>query len=171
MAKQQRYSKPGNPQNKTGGNKGQFKKGFDERRHLEGAPPKPTRLQLLETAFGGTMEPEFEKQTTTKALRYLIEMTPDELRVLVKRKDLAAFVIGYAKDILKSINDKDTKAMETIMNRAYGKPTSRLTFTDSQGNDNEGPGIVIFLPDNGRQNMPPAKEDSAQPPMDKPEPK
>lgn len=166
MAKQRKYDKPGNPTNK-----GQFQKGFDERRHLDGAPIKPTRLKLLEAAFGGPIEPEFEKQVTTKTLRYLIELTPAELRILVKRKDLASFVIGYAKEILQAIADKDTKVMEKIMDRAYGKPTSRLTFTDSQGNDNDGPGIVIFLPDNGRPNMLPAKEDSAQPPMDKSEPK
>lgn len=171
MAKQRAKSKAGNPNLKKGINPQGFQKGFDPKRNYDGAPRKPTRLELLEAAFGSKIEPEFEKQITVKTLRYLIEMTPVELRVLVKRKDLAAFVIGYAKDILKSIDDRDTKAMEAIMDRAYGKPTSRLTFTDSQGNDNEGPGIVIFLPDNGRQNMPPAKEDSAQPPMDKPEPK
>jgi hypothetical protein len=142
MAKQQK-SKAGNPNLKKGLNPQGFKKGYDPRRNLDGAPPKPTRLQVLEAAFGGPIEPEFERGIT--------EMTPAELRILVKRTDLAAFVILYAKRILKAIDDKDTKAMEEIFDRAYGKPTSRVALTDTEGNDKEGPGIVIYLPDNGRE--------------------
>lgn len=150
MAKQQK-SKAGNPNLKKGVNPQGFKKGYDHRRNLDGAPPKPTRLQVLEAAFGGPIEPEFERGITIKTLRWLCEMTPAELRILVKRTDLAAFVILYAKRILKAIDDKDTKAMEEIFDRAYGKPTSRVALTDTEGNDKEGPGIVIYLPDNGRE--------------------
>lgn len=168
MAKQQRYNKPGNPENKTGGNSGQFKKGYDDRRHLDGAPPKVSRLQVLEAAFGGKIEPEFDKQITIKTLRWLCEMTPADLRKLVKRTDLSAFVILHAKCILKAITDKDTKAMRDIYDRAYGKPTSKVAFTDGEGNDKEG-GIVIFLPDNKRGDTY-TEGNSVQAPMDKSEP-
>lgn len=169
MAKQRKYDKPGNPKNKTGGNPGQFKKGFDNRRNMDGAPIKPSRLKVLEAAFGGPIEPEFERGITIKTLRWLCEMTPAELKVLIKRTDLAAFVILYAKRIIKAIEDKDTRAIEEIFDRAYGKPTSKVALTDSDGNDKDGLGVVIYLPDNGREN-PPTKEDSANPPMDKSEP-
>lgn len=157
MAKQRKYDRPGNPTNK-----GAFQKGFDPRRHLDGAPIKPTRMQILEAAVGGKIEPEFEKVTTIKTMRWLCEMTPAELRDLVKRKDLAAFVIGYAKSILKAIDSRDMRAMNDIFDRAYGKPTSRVAITDTDGNDKEGPGIVIFLPDNGRgDKLPTAEQNSA----------
>lgn len=149
MAKQQRYDKPGNPKNKTGENKGQFKAGFDTRRNLNGPPPKLTKLQVLEGIVGGKIEPEFEKQLTIKTLRWLCEQTQDELKAIVKRKDLASFVILHAKCILKAIQDRDTKVMRDIYDRAYGRPTSKVAFTDSQGNDTDG-GIIIYLPDNGR---------------------
>lgn len=169
MAKQRRYDKPGNPQNKTGGNKGQFKSGFDDRRNLNGPPPKLTRLQFLESVVGGKVEPEFEKQTTIKTLRWLCEQTPEELKAIVKRKDLASFVILHAQCILDAIKNKDTKVMRDIYDRAYGKPTSRIQFADSQGNDADG-GIVIYLPDNGRGDNYPPEENSAPEALNKPEP-
>lgn len=166
MAKQRRYDKPGNPQNKTGSNKGQFKAGFDDRRNLSGPPPKITKLQVLEGIVGGSIEPEFEKQLTIKTLRWLCEQTPAELRTIVKRTDLSAFVILHAKCILKAIADKDTKVMRDIYDRAYGKPTAKVAFTDSQGNDTDG-GIIIYLPDNGRDAK--TEQDSAHGDMNNPE--
>lgn len=149
MAKQRKDSNRGNPKLRRGDNPHGFKKGFDERRNLSGPPPKLTKLQILEGIVGGKVEPEFEKQMTIKVLRWLCEQTPAELEIIVKRKDLASFVILHAKCILQAIKDKDTKVMRDIYDRAYGKPTSRLQFTDSQGNDTDG-GLIIYLPDNGR---------------------
>ena len=159
----------GNPRLKRGDNPHGFKKGYDERRNLDGAPPKPTRLQVLEAIVGGKIEPEFEKQTTIKTLRWLCEQTPAELRVIVKRTDLSAFVILHAKCILQAITDKNTKVMREIYDRAYGKPTSRLQFTDGQGNDADG-GVIIYLPDNGRGDAYHSEENSVQGDMNNQEP-
>ena len=150
MAKKKPSDTPrGNPKNKTGDNPHQFKKGYDPRRNYVGAPQKPTRLALLEKAFGNKIEPEFEKKSTIEILRYLCEITPAELRLLSTRDDLAAFVVAYAKRIIHAIDHNDTVVLEEIYNRAYGKPTSKLAFTDASGDDKDG-GIFIFLPDNQR---------------------
>lgn len=167
MAKQRRYDKPGNPQNKTGENKGQFKAGFDQRRNLSGPPPKLTKLQVLEAIVGGKVEPEFDKQLTIKTLRWLCEQTQAELEAIAKRKDLASFVILHAKCILQAMKDKDTKEMRAIYDRAYGKPTSRIQFADSQGNDTDG-GVIIYLPDNGRGDTYQSEGNSAQDTMNNP---
>ena len=169
MAKQQKKSNAGNPNIKKGINPQGFKKGFDPRRNLDGAPPKPTRLQVLEAALGGNIEPEFEKQITNKVLRYLCEITPDELRALVKRKDLSSFVTLHATCILDAIKNKDTKVMRDIYDRVYGKPTSKVAFTDPDGNDAAG-GVIIYLPDNGRGDTYQTEGNSAPDTLNKPEP-
>lgn len=169
MAKSKSSDKPrGNPKNKNGENKHQFKKGYDPRRNYVGAPPKPTRLALLEKAFGNKIEPEFEKKSTIEILRYLCEVTPAELRVLSLRDDLAAFVIAYAKRIIHAIDHNDTVVLEEIYNRAYGKPTSKLAF--ASGDDKDG-GIFIFLPDNQRGDGKdiPTEQSLVPAPMDKKE--
>lgn len=170
MAKQKTSANPrGNPKNKTGENKHQFTKGYDPRRNYKGAPPKPTRLAVLEKAFGNKIEPEFEKSSTVEILRYLCEITPAELRVLSTREDLAAFVIAYAKRIIHAIDHNQTEVLEEIYNRAYGKPTSKVAITDSNGDDKEG-GIFIFLPDNGREGTQ-TEQNSVHPTMNKKESK
>lgn len=171
MAKSKSSNTPrGNPKNKTGENPHLFKKGYDPRRNYVGAPPKPTRLALLEKAFGNKIEPEFQKQSTIEILRYLCEITPAELRALSTRDDLAAFVIAYAKRIIHAIDHNDTVVLEEIYNRAYGKPTSKLAFTDASGDDKDG-GIFIFLPDNQRGDAKdiPTEESLVSAPMDKKE--
>lgn len=169
MAKQRKNSNRGNPKLKTGDNPHGFKKGFDERRNLDGPPPKLTKLKILEGIVGGKVEPEFEKQMTIKVLRWLCEQTPDELRAIIKRKDLASFVILHAQCILDAIKNKDTKVMRDIYDRAYGKPTSRIQFADPQGNDADG-GIIIYLPDNGRGDTYTSEENSAHGVLNKTEP-
>ena len=114
--------------------------------------------------------PLVARLNTIEILRYLCEITPAELRALSAREDLAAFVIAYAKRIIHAIDHNDTVVLEEIYNRAYGKPTSKLAFTDSSGDDKDG-GIFIFLPDNQRGDGKdiPTEQSSVQPPMDKKE--
>ena len=169
MAKQRKDSNRGNPKLRTGDNPHGFKKGFDERRNLSGPPPKLTKLQVLEGIVGGKVEPEFEKQLTIKVLRWLCEQTPEELKIIVKRKDLASFVILHANCILDAIKNKDTKVMRDIYDRAYGRPTSKVAFTDPDGNDAAG-GVVIYLPDNGRGDVYQTEGNSAPSELNKPEP-
>lgn len=148
MAKQ-RGNPRGNPNLKDKSNPQLFQKGYDPRRNLDGAPPKPSKLKVLEAAFGGPIEPEFDKQATNKIKLWLTEMTLDELKAFVKRKDIAAFAMAYAKRIIVAIETKDTKVLEEIYNRAFGMPTSKVALTDGDGNDKEG-GIMFYIPDNGR---------------------
>lgn len=159
----------GNPRIKRGDNPHGFKKGFDERRNLDGPPPKLTKVQVLEAIVGGKVEPEFEKQLTIKTLRWLCEQTQAELKILIKRTDLSAFVILHAKCILKAITDRDTKVMRDIYDRAYGKPTSKVAFTDPEGNDTTG-GVIIYLPDNGRGDAYQTEGNSAPDTLNKTEP-
>ena len=39
--------------------------------------------------------------------------------------------------------------LQEMLNRAHGRPTTKLAMTDANGNDKDG-GIFIFLPDNNR---------------------
>lgn len=167
-----RTGKPrGNPNLKDKENPQLFKKGYDPRRNLDGAPPKLTKLKVLEAAFGSTIEPEFDKRATDRIKLYLTELTLDELKAFVKRKDVAAFALAYAKRIIDAIQNKNTRVLEEIYNRAFGMPTSKVAVTDSEGNDKQGGGLVIYLPDNGRPatGTDETKENSDSAPMNKSE--
>ena len=147
----------------------QFQPGFDPRRNMDGAPPKLSKLKVLEAAFGGAIEPEFDKRATDRIKLWITEMTLPELREFCKRTDVAAFALAYAKRILRAIKDSDTKALEEIYNRAFGMPTSKVAFTDPEGNKNDG-GIMFYLPDNGR-GTPDTEQNSVEPQRDKAEQK
>lgn len=147
----------------------QFQPGYDPRRNLEGAPPKPSKLKVLEAAFGGPIEPEFNKKATDQVKLWLTEMTLDELKAFVKRKDVAAFALAYAKRIIDAIQNKNTRVLEEIYNRAFGMPTSKVALTDGDGNDKEG-GIMFYIPDNGRPTTN-TEQNSAPVEVEKPEPK
>lgn len=147
----------------------QFQPGYDSRRNLDGAPPKPSKLKVLEAAFGGPIEPEFNKKATDQVKLWLTEMTLDELKAFVKRKDVAAFALAYAKRIIDAIQNKNTRVLEEIYNRAFGMPTSKVALTDGDGNDKEG-GIMFYIPDNGRPTTN-SEQNSAPIEVEKTEPK
>lgn len=149
MAKQRKDSNRGNPKLRRGDNPHGFKKGFDERRNLSGPPPKLSRLKVLEAALGGTIEPEFDRRITDRLKLWLSEMTIEELKRLIKRTDLSAMVLSYAKRIVAEHKSGETAVFEEIYDRAFGRPTSKTAFTNSEGDDTGG-GLIIYLPDNGR---------------------
>jgi len=169
MAKQ-RGNQRGNPNLKDKSNPQLFQKGYDPRRNLDGAPPKLDKLKVLEAAFGGPIEPAFNKKATDQVKLWLTEMTLDELKAFVKRKDIAAFALAYAKRIIRAIQDNNTKVLEEIYNRAFGMPTSKVALTDADGNSAEGGGIMFYIPDNGRASTIP-EQNLAPIAVEKPEPK
>jgi hypothetical protein len=52
--------------------------------------------------------------------------------------------------------DKRTKlvAMEMALNRAYGKPRQHVYISDETGTNESASRIKVYLPDNGRTNLP-----------------
>lgn len=169
MAKQRTGRPKGNPALKKGEQPPNgFKPGFDPKRNLDGAPPKLTKLQILEHAFGMPIKSEFTKKATDEVKLMLTEMSLAELKVFAERTDVAVFAVAFAKNILENHKDKTTDVFEKIHDRAFGRPQSSVTL---KGDDDGGSpkGLFIYLPSNGRE-VAETEQNTVSAPMDKSEP-
>jgi hypothetical protein len=113
-----------------------FKKG-DKNINRNGRPRK----------FVTTLKEQgYKLSEVTDSIEVLISMTPDELQKIFDNPKSTVLEKVVASAIIKSIKQGDLNSIETLLNRAYGKPKEKMeadiTITNHTiklkfGNNNE----------------------------------
>ncbi len=120
----------------------QFKKGNKVgNRFLPGKSGNPTGRPVSISTYLSNRYPEFEGMTLTKGeasklLAGLASLTMPEVRALADSNDVPAFLAVAAKAIETSHKNGELSALNSILDRLFGRPTQPL------GNDDENP--LIF---------------------------
>lgn len=79
-------------------------------------------LRLLEEKIGTEFQISLPKSDKTHLLEVLLELNIRDLTRLSESKDAPAFLSIAAKAILDDYSNGSLRTIETIFNRAYGKP-------------------------------------------------
>ena len=94
-----------------------FKKGEDKRRNIKGRP----RKFILELKDQG-----YKLSEVTDSIEVLISMTEEELTDIFNNPNSTVLEKVVTSAILKSIKRGDLISIETLLNRAYGKPKEKI---------------------------------------------
>jgi hypothetical protein len=97
-----------------------FKKGEDERRHLEGRPKKFTTL---------LKEHGYSLSEVNDSIQAIMSMNEVEIKEVLKNTDATMLEKTVAKAIIKSYEKGSLYSMDTLMNRVYGKPKEEVNAT------------------------------------------
>jgi hypothetical protein len=97
-----------------------FKKGEDERRHLEGRPKKFTTL---------LKEHGYSLSEVNDSIQAIMSMNEVEIKEVLKNPDATMLEKTVAKAIIKSYEKGSLYSMDTLMNRVYGKPKEEVNAT------------------------------------------
>lgn len=94
-----------------------FKKGEDNRRNVKGRPRKFI-LELKEQGY--------KISEVTDTIEILISMTEKELQDISNNDNSTVLEKVVSSAILKSIKRGDLVSIETLLNRAFGKPKEKI---------------------------------------------
>ena len=90
-----------------------FKKGFDEKRNINGRPRK---------YISNLKDQGYKLSEVNDAIQVLISMTVDELEEVVINPEATVLEITVAKAILKSLKTGSLYSLDTLLTRSFGKP-------------------------------------------------
>jgi hypothetical protein len=97
-----------------------FKKGEDERRHLEGRPKKFTTL---------LKEHGYTLSEVNDSIQAIMSMDEKQIKDVLKNDEATMLEKTVAKAIIKSYEKGSLYSMDTLLSRVYGKPKESVEAT------------------------------------------
>ena len=97
-----------------------FKKGEDERRHLEGRPKKFTTL---------LKEHGYTLSEVNDSIKAIMSMDEKQIKDVLKNDEATMLEKTVAKAIIKSYEKGSLYSMDTLLSRVYGKPKESVEAT------------------------------------------
>lgn len=97
-----------------------FKKGEDERRHLEGRPKKFTTL---------LKEHGYTLSEVNDSIQAIMSMDEKQIKDVLKNDEATMLEKTVAKAIIKSYDKGSLYSMDTLLSRVYGKPKESVEAT------------------------------------------
>lgn len=97
-----------------------FKKGEDERRHMEGRPKKFTTL---------LKEHGYSLSEVNDSIQAIMSMDEKQIKEVLKNEEATMLEKTVARAIIKSYEKGSLYSIDTLLNRVYGKPKETLDAT------------------------------------------
>lgn len=97
-----------------------FKKGEDERRHMEGRPKKFTTL---------LKEHGYSLSEVNDSIQAIMSMDEKQIKEVLKNEDATMLEKTVARAIIKSYEKGSLYSIDTLLNRVYGKPKETINQT------------------------------------------
>ena len=97
-----------------------FKKGEDERRHMEGRPKKFTTLMK---------ENGYSLSEVNDSIQAIMAMDEKNIKEVLKNEDATMLEKTVAKAIIKSYEKGSLYSMDTLLSRVFGKPKESVEAT------------------------------------------
>ncbi len=90
-----------------------FKKGFDEKRNINGRPRK---------YVSNLKEQGYKMAEVNDAIQVLMSMTVQELNEVASNPEATVLEMTVAKAMLKSMKNGSLYSLDTLLTRSFGKP-------------------------------------------------
>ena len=100
-----------------------FKKGYDERRWMQGRAKKLTTLMK---------EEGYKLSEINDTIQVMISMSEEQLKAIIKDPDATMLEKTVARAIIKSYEKGSLYSLETLLSRLYGKPRESIEATVEQ---------------------------------------
>lgn len=97
-----------------------FKKGEDERRHMEGRPKKFTTLMK---------ENGYSLSEVNDSIQAIMAMDEKNIKEILKNEEATMLEKTVAKAIIKSYEKGSLYSMDTLLSRVFGKPKESVEAT------------------------------------------
>ena len=97
-----------------------FKKGQDERRHMEGRPKKFTTLMK---------ENGYSLSEVNDSIQAIMAMDEKNIKEILKNEEATMLEKTVAKAIIKSYEKGSLYSMDTLLSRVFGKPKESVEAT------------------------------------------
>ena len=97
-----------------------FKKGQDERRHMEGRPKKFTTLMK---------DSGYTLSEVNDSIQAIMAMDEKNIKDVLKNEDATMLEKTVAKAIIKSYEKGSLYSMDTLLSRVFGKPKESVEAT------------------------------------------
>lgn len=97
-----------------------FKKGEDERRHMEGRPKKFTTL---------LKEHGYSLSEVNDSIQAIMSMDEKQIKEVLKNEEATMLEKTVARAIIKSYEKGSLYSIDTLLNRVYGKPREIIDAT------------------------------------------
>ncbi len=94
-----------------------FKKGYDEKRNMNGRPRK---------YVSNLKDQGYKLSEVNDAIQVLISMTVDELIEVTENTEATVLEVTVANSIIKSLKKGSLYSLDTLLTRTFGKPRETI---------------------------------------------